>query len=609
MHLRRIVDRLPDPGEVLVEDTMRPAGHWEEAVVPDTLDLAHHAELAANVLTASIWPDDGYAVTQSFRFGSVPPSDGGPAWMPMKYVRALPMMRTMCGSELNLNIERETMRAILAQVGKDGQIYCPISADGPPGGTSYPVMNGLAVLAMLNWYGRDRNPGWLDWVRLAVEGLKDAAIRVGDYAYIPPESSLSSDGRWHWTLRGGGKWPPGYTQYTPPAEPISDQQGFEGAVKWEQSNVIKALVRAYEVLGDEEALQHAWRLARFCLKPNMWEDTSDDGYPGNEHGIWAGHFHGNMNSLQALLDLAVASKDSRLRQIVREGYEHARRHGVIRLGWMPSWITPERFGRPARAAAESEGCGIADTLALAVKLSDAGLGDYWDDVDAMVRNHFIELQVVDLERMRLASGGGTAYDDALKPFIGGFTQASLTANLNSSIHGCCTGNGTRSLYHAWEGITRYDRGVATVNLFLNRSAAWMDVTSYLPYEGRLLLHNRQAHTVLVRVPHWLEATQLRCYLNDGEVSPSRSGGYLVFEGLKPGHTIRLEFPVPETTESWAIGDTTYSATIRGSTVVDIGPRHADTSKYPFFQREHMKAAEAPARRVKRFIADHLGPVY
>ena len=33
-----------------------------------------------------------------------------------------------------------------------------------------------------------------------------------------------------------------------------------------------------------------------------------------------------------------------------------------------------------------EGCALGDLVALGVRLSDAGLGDYWDAVDAVVRN-------------------------------------------------------------------------------------------------------------------------------------------------------------------------------------------------------------------------------
>ena len=71
--------------------------------------------------------------------------------------------------------------------------------------------------------------------------------------------------------------------------------------------------------------------------------------------------------------------------------------------------------------------------------------------------------------------------------------------IKPEMYGCCSVNGANSLYYAWHGITRFDEGVATVNLFLNRASAWMDIDSYLPYEGKVVLHNKLAR--LARVPH------------------------------------------------------------------------------------------------------------
>ena len=67
-----------------------------------------------------------------------------------------------------------------------------------------------------------------------------------------------------------------------------------------------------------DMLDLARRLARFILKPSMWEDTSAEGYPGHEHGVWAGHWHGNVTTLFTLLRLAILDGDERLKQIVRE---------------------------------------------------------------------------------------------------------------------------------------------------------------------------------------------------------------------------------------------------------------------------------------------------
>ena len=47
-----------------------------------------------------------------------------------------------------------------------------------------------------------------------------------------------------------------------------------------------------------------------------------------------------------------------------------------------------------------------DVVALAIQLTDAGVGDYWDDVDHYFRNGLIEFRIVDgveLERMKAVS--------------------------------------------------------------------------------------------------------------------------------------------------------------------------------------------------------------
>jgi hypothetical protein len=70
------------------------------------------------------------------------------------------------------------------------------------------------------------------------------------------------------------------------------------------------------------------------------------------------------------------------------------------MGWFPSWSLPTKYNRPAWLQEVTELCALADTIALGVKSSDAGLGDYWDDVDSILRNHLIEQQASDLELMR-----------------------------------------------------------------------------------------------------------------------------------------------------------------------------------------------------------------
>jgi hypothetical protein len=272
----------PDPDQILDPDSIKPKGIYYEATVPDTLDLAQRAEYSLNILTKNVNPDKFYA-TRRFWFGPdrIEMEEGGNWDILPKNVRSLPYMRTMCGSAMNLDVEIEMMRAILEQTRDDGQIYYPADGFHHPKNTSLPFFNGLAVLAMMNWQERDHNPEWTEWISLLCRGLKESPFLVEDRAYYPPECSRNSDNTWNWTLRNKPMFP-----YNPPEEAEFDQQGYEGSVKFEQSPSYRALVKNYLLQGDEESLDVARKVGRFVLKPSMWEDTSEEGYPGHEHGMW-----------------------------------------------------------------------------------------------------------------------------------------------------------------------------------------------------------------------------------------------------------------------------------------------------------------------------------
>src|SRR4029077_14274614 len=121
---------------------------------------------------------------------------------------------------------------------------------------------------------------------------------------------------------------------------------------------------------------------------------------------------------------------------------------------------------------------------------------YWDDVDALVRNRLIEQQYVDLPVMRQIAGlkpDDASRDALLTKYLGGFT-VSWPTTIDQMMFGSNIASGTFRLYHAWHGITRFDKtsSVAIVNLFLNRTSEWMNIASWLPYAGKAELHNKPA---------------------------------------------------------------------------------------------------------------------
>ena len=86
----------------------------------------------------------------------------------------------------------------------------------------------------------------------------------------------------------------------------------------------------------------------------------------------------------------------------------------------------ERYNRPAWLHGITEPCGVGGMAVLAVRLTDTGLGEYWDDVDYIMRNHLSAQQIIDLEGMRKITGG-TQHDVLLQRFRCGFAAGDPTA--------------------------------------------------------------------------------------------------------------------------------------------------------------------------------------
>ena len=568
--------------------------------VPQTLDLVKHAELALNVLTRAVVPQQFYAVWQCMNLHTNPAYFAWPNWMTAHWLEALPGLRAMTDDDRDLAVEQAMMNSLLERIGPDGLLYHPPASPDIPPGTAYPANCARMILAMDAWHERDGDPAWIDRIRAMATGLAGVAISRNHCAYYPPESGWAG-GTWSFTQRGAGRTE--FYPYSPPDEPSRDQQGHEGAVKLDNALPIRGLVRACVLTGDEALLEAARRVAAFCLLPGMWEQEPGWGISGHEHGLFAGHFHGNMAALRGLLELAAATGDPSLKGFVREGYEHARRAGIARIGWFPAWMAPERFGRPPDLGSVCDTCSVADMLALAIGMSDAGIGDYWDEADAIVRNQLVEQQITDADRLAAirekveatqpiqnVNDVLGATDDVVERTLGGFSMAG-PASLNPvAAWGCCTGSGSLALNEAWQSIVRYADGRATVNLLLNRASPWVDVASLLPYEGRVRITPKSARKLAVRIPGWASIGQAAASLAGQNITPARAGRYLVIDGLEEGRAVEIAFPLGERSESCTVNGRRWQFLFRGSTVIDVQPRDDDPAGYPIYRRADVRAA-------------------
>jgi hypothetical protein len=257
---------------------------------------------------------------------------------------------------------------------------------------------------------------------------------------------------------------------------------------------------------------------------------------------------------------------------------------------------------------------VADMIHMAVKLSVAGEGDYWDDVDRWTRNQFAEGQLTNSEWVKTMTknlppiptpvGSDASIDQVPERCVGCFagwpSANDWQGNSSISIMHCCTGNGTRAIYYVWKNILSYQEGQLKVNLLLNRASPWVDLDSSIPYEGRVDLKIKQRCELSVRIPEWVKPDQVSARVNGADRSLSWDGRYAVVGKVQPKDVVTLRFPVFERTDKVHIQGKEYTLIRKGNDVVRIDP----PGKYcPLYQREKYRENKAHTKKVQRFVAN------
>ncbi|NLF00978.1 MAG: hypothetical protein GX601_08370, partial [Anaerolineales bacterium] len=389
---------------------------------------------------------------------------------------------------------------------------------------------------------------------------------------------------------------------------------------------IRVLSRWYEMSGDAKILETLTRLVRFVMQPKFWGvEGEHPSLVGTQHGHFTGHFHGHLSLLRGLLEYGRVTRDRRVLDFVRESYEFCRHYGLPQIGW----FTNNR----AHVRHFCEGCTIADMVGLAARLSDVGVGDYWEDVEQIARNHLVEQQLIDPERLRHASADGPALPtsgDRRTPIIGYFrpdpavlpgqlvTEGVIERSLG--VYGgfskpdgvpyvwtmqCCTGNGTQGLYYAWESIVRCRNGMAQINLLLNRASPWLDIDSYLPYEGKVVIRNKTTRQVAMHMPRWVARGGVSLEVDGKLVDADWIGNYVVCSRLHPQSEVIVRFPVVDQTVEYRLADQTYTCHFRGNDLVGISP-HADVPGYPMYT-DRDPSTEASMVSVSRYVTETILP--
>ncbi|MAG35295.1 MAG: hypothetical protein CL878_03475 [Dehalococcoidia bacterium] len=597
-------------------------GQRYEALVPDTLDIQERAALAVNGLTGPTDPDKDYLLYFRVLFSAHPPmmrhetSD----ICQTKFMEALPLMRLASGSDQNPDVDPVWMATALRTLGPDGLVYWPalpwakkLSWGRPsPEGKHYAVVAfvGRMISAMTVYMLRDPQGPWRSEIERAVQGLNGLAIHQGDYAYFP-QGAFTPDG----------------PRPRAAEMPLGIWSSLAG---W----TTQGLAHFYRATGYEPAGELAGKLARYLrshgayygpqgellrnyVPPRPREQASgEDVYPYNPGPPPAQnriHFQHHMVPLLGMLDYALAAGDDDMAQFVRQSFEWAKTKGDSTVGYFP-----ENIDSPEYQAAET--CEVAGMIGLALKLSQAGLGDYWDDADRWLRNQFAENQLRRADWLYRLVARGLIYPQIRVPpsqldpqvhttervpernigaFAGWAAANDFFNGEGSGIQHCCTGNATRALYYIWEDILTREGGTLTVNLLLNRPSPWADVHSYLPYEGQVDIHIKQPCRLKVRIPEWVEPSETSCRVGEAIRDVEWEGRYAVVGTVSAGEVVQLTFPISEREVEVDIEKQRYVLIIKGNEVVSIDP---PGRFYPFYQRDHYRENVVRWRKTTRFVS-------
>ncbi len=565
------------------------------ASFPDTLDVAERMRLAINALTNAFIPEERWALAFEVDFSRRPAelkvNHSTDAWLniPAKFIEALVNCRLASGSDLNLEVDRKILATQLGLIGGDGLTYAP---QGPlpelKGERNYSEIWGegrlLLALAMLAQV--DDDPRWMEIGRRKVDRLLSLSREKDGYRFFwkgrfHPEEAVPSDA----------------------AEPTKGTEGgslADGDAVFSMMYSVGALGYGaglfYRVTKYPPALELSRGLAKWALA-RMFKNA--DG----RYSFY--HFHHGTFALMAVAEYADAAQDTEALRRVDACFRWARQMGDPLVGWFPEF-QPGTYEFEEQDFESVEICEVADMVFLALLLTRNGAGDYWDDVDRWVRNMYAEGQMTDADFVRRIP------DQYLNPAPGQFgsqrwiniwnavSKDTRDIGLRSvgsfwgwmrandgllvlkadngqeklspqSIMHCCTANGARTLYYVWDSIVSQAGDEVRVNLLLNRASEWLDIHSYLPVEGRVVLKIKKAGRVAVRMPEWVTLSEVNAAVRGQKAEVRIKGRYLVVEGLKAGDEVELAFPVPERTLYRVLGRRPCKLTLRGSNVVAIDP--------------------------------------
>ena len=351
---------------------------------------------------------------------------------------------------------------------------------------------------------------------------------------------------------------------------------------WLRGFIVKSLMTCVRQMDYKPALDQAAQLVRNVFDENPLFTPDNTFRQG-------GHMHGNLRTLVGAADYALYAKDPVIFSRVDALYRYVRSEGT-RFGFLP-----EVIGRRGDVVS-CETCALMDFLGLAATLANNGHPEYWGDVERMARNQLVESQVHDVSWLKPGNQPDTEQftgRDVGARMVGGYagwTSPTHILAAREELHwggpelrgkirafqNCCGGSGTHAFFIVWKNGSRFENGALSIHLHIDKLLPQAEIRCYQPYKGALTIDLREPCKVRVRIPEFVNPTQIKAKSNGVEVKAVVAGNYLELGLRQAGEKLVVTYPLPVREEEVSIGNPgfrqyRYRVTWRGDTVVRMTP--------------------------------------
>lgn len=549
-----------------------------ELEMPDTLDLAQRAEIALNAMINVADEDHGYI---PFFSGYLKSSADSPAWMSHgnwdfgsshgRLVDSIVLVREMTGTAYGEDTELRYRSNLLTFFREDGLCYrqntytdeqlAAFNAQFMPGASM--IDQRAVILGLATWYAATGDEAVRQRADRHVSALKGIARKERESWYYPG---------CEYTERG---WPS--------MDAVATRLAYDPCAMWGRQ--VGPIMRYHKLTGNSDAYELAENFASNIIY-RSGAFLPDGGFNGALE-YRNGHFHTRMGTLYSILKFAEYSGDAFIINWAKRSYDWALTRCTT-FGWTPGDMHDQGY--------EHETCTLVDAIGCAIALAKCGYAEYWSVAEKFLRNHLVQSQLTDTSWICQAEdkkndipGRKTFYrvGDRLKGSFAGYAAPNDFVYDGCKGRGhimdvqtCCVASGARGLYCAWNSIVTEKNGRVSVNMLFNRASKWLDLRSWLPYEGKVVITaKRDMRELVCRIPEWAPYGAVGVIQEKGDEIRQGSGRTLsyvnkVFIKIGPvrrGEVVTITFPVARRTTRETAVDDEYVVEWAGDDVMGIEP--------------------------------------